>query len=599
MPRFVLSALALFFFCGATPAAEPAPEAQPLWLEWSNQIFERAQKEHKLVLLDLGTGWCHWCHVMEKETYANPDVLKLLAENFLAVKVDADKRPDLANRYEDYGWPATILFDSKGQELAKRRGYIPPLKMAAMLDAFVKDPTPGPSVTGGPPSAAPAKSALGAEEVKALEASLVERYDFENGGWGRVHKYLYAEGVEYCLSAIASNPKFEAMAQQNLDKNLVLIDPTWGGVYQYSDGGVWENPHFEKIMSQQAANLRLYTLAYAQTRNEHYLKAAQDVRKFLKSFLTSSDGAFFVSMDADVVPGEHSGEYFALDDAGRRKVGMPRVDKNLYARENGWAIEALCEFYAVTADETALSDAKRAAEWIVKQRVLGGGGFAHGGELDPAGPYLGDSLAMGQAFLALYSVTGERAWLTRAEAAANFIAAKFPAALAGEPPAGFVSEAVKADAPFKAAANYDENLNLARFANLLAHYTGKEAAKKIAAQALRFVSIPEMYVRRHSAGLLLAQRELANEPLHVVVVGKKDEANARALFMAAVAIPRMYKQVEWYDAKEGTLPGADLEYPQLDQPAAYLCVDGRCSAPLDKPEDLTKRVAELLAPKLK
>ena len=97
--------------------------------------------------------------------------------------------------------------------------------------------------------------------------------------------------------------------------------------------------------------------------------------------------------------------YFALDDAARRKLGVPVVDKHRYARENGWMIHALATAYTVTGDRTYLDDAQRAARWIIANRSLSGGGFRHD-ERDAAGPYLEDTLAMSDAFLALYTATG-------------------------------------------------------------------------------------------------------------------------------------------------------------------------------------------------
>ena len=118
-----------------------------------------------------------------------------------------------------------------------------------------------------------------------------------------------------------------------------------------------------------------------------------------------SAGVFFVSQDADLHDGQENEAYFKLQDAGRRAQGIPRVDTHVYARENGWMIAALCDYYAASGDGSALTQAQRAAAWITVHRSLPGGGFRHD-DVDTAGPYLGDTLAMGQAFLALYNVTG-------------------------------------------------------------------------------------------------------------------------------------------------------------------------------------------------
>ena len=135
------------------------------------------------------------------------------------------------------------------------------------------------------------------------------------------------------------------------------------------------------------------------------------------------DGTFYVSQDADVVPGEHSDDYFALGDAERRSIGVPRVDTHVYARENGWAIQALCALhaYGVLDDRAALDEAVTAARWIIAHRSRPGGGFRH--EEGDDTPYLGDNLAMGEAFLALYGVSADREWLRRAADAAGFVSA--------------------------------------------------------------------------------------------------------------------------------------------------------------------------------
>src|ERR1700752_4158148 len=132
-------------FC---PKLEGANEIR--WQSWSDSIFNEARQQGRFVLLDLGTGWCHWCHVMEEVTYTDPAVVDLIRSHYLAVRVDADSRPDLANRYEDYGWPATIVFNTDGSEIVKRQGYIPPKPMASLLQAIIDDPSPGPSITAEP-----------------------------------------------------------------------------------------------------------------------------------------------------------------------------------------------------------------------------------------------------------------------------------------------------------------------------------------------------------------------------------------------------------------------------------------------------------------
>ena len=98
------------------------------------------------MLLDLEAMWCNWCHVMDDITYRDSVVMRLRNQRYILVKVDQDARPDISNRYQDYGWPATVAFAANGSEIVKRQGYIPPRPMSSMLHPIIDDPTPAPSI---------------------------------------------------------------------------------------------------------------------------------------------------------------------------------------------------------------------------------------------------------------------------------------------------------------------------------------------------------------------------------------------------------------------------------------------------------------------
>jgi uncharacterized protein len=569
---------------------EPAPPPALEWQGWSDELFARAGREERLVILHLGAVWCHWCHVMEETTYKDPRVLALLARGYIPVHVDQDARPDLSSRYEDYGWPATIIFNSRGEELAKLQGYIKPERMAALLEAFIKDPSPGPSARPEKAFAYGEASALSPGLKAELEATYLEGYDAERGGWGRVHKYLDSDTAELALRRAAAGDKAAAaMADKTLRAALALIDPVWGGVFQYSDSGVWENPHFEKIMALQSSCIRRYAEAYARLGEPAYEKAARDVARFLRDFLKSPEGAFYTSQDADVVRGEHSAEYFALDDAGRRRRGLPKIDVHRYARENGWAIEALASLYAATGDELYLADARAAAAWVEGNRALPGGGFRHDAA-DPAGPYLADTLAMGRAYLALYRVTAEREWLAKAGAAADFIDASFtPKDTPGYTTARPAGAGTKK--PMAPVLKLDENISLARFAGLLRRHSGDEKRRAMAERAMRYLASPDVAksVPSASAGILLADDELGRAPAALVIVGRKDDPRARALFAAARPGALLHLRLEWWDEREGALPGAPA-LPEVEAPAAIFCGESGCAAPITSPDALSREL---------
>jgi uncharacterized protein YyaL (SSP411 family) len=345
-------------------------------------------------------------------------------------------------------------------------------------------------------------------------------------------------------------------------------------------------------MPVQADNLRIYSAAAEMWPDWGYQKAAGEIGRFLSAFLRSPDGSFYTSQDADLVPGVHSANYFALDDGGRRVRGVPRVDVHRYSRENGWAISALCALSGATGDPAPLADAVRAADWVVGNRALPGGGFRHD-EVDAAGPFLGDTLAMGSAFLALYQSTGDAAWLTRAEAAADFIGAHF--ALGAEP--GFAtSDTAVATFP-KPKPEFDESVALARFAVILGQASGRASDRGLAESSLRWALSPETVRERgaYVGGLLLAAEEFRTEPLHVTVVGRKDDPSAKALFAAAQRAPTSYRLLEWWDRREGPPPRGESIFPVMDRSAAYLCANGACSSPIFDGAVLSKGIEKAVA----
>jgi uncharacterized protein YyaL (SSP411 family) len=247
---------------GATSPSSSSSSGALKWLPWSDDVFSRAKHEQRFVLLDLEAVWCHWCHVMNVTTYRDPQVLALLHSKYLTVRVDQDSRPDLSNRYEDYGWPATVVFDGAGHEIVKRQGYLTPAEMASTLQAIIDDPTPGPSVQAEKEIAFAENPPLANSLRAELEKDYLKGYDAQQGSWGADQKYLDVDSVELAIDRAAhGDAHAETMARQTLDAQLQLLDPVWGGVYQYSTDGIWTKPHFEKIMSVQAENLRIYNIS--------------------------------------------------------------------------------------------------------------------------------------------------------------------------------------------------------------------------------------------------------------------------------------------------------------------------------------------------
>ena len=574
-----LSLLAL-----AVLAWGPAARAQAIaWNSWSDEVFADSacgasiSSSSSISPRSGATGAMSW----RKRPTATPAWRRCSASATSRCEVDQDSRPDLSRRYEDYGWPATIIYGPDGTEIVKKQGYVEPAGMARLLQAVIDDPSPVNYHDGGAFAAgASGPAAPAAERVAVLRRQWLGGYDDKAGGWGFDHKFLDWDNVEFALRAAAGgDERAERMARDTLRLQRKLLDPTWGGMYQYSVDGDWNEPHFEKIMPMQAEDLRIYALAYAQWGDPADLATAREIHRYLRTFLTAPDGAFYVSQDADLVPGEHGGEYFALNDAGRRARGIPRVDTHRYARENGWAIAGLAQFAAVTGEAAVRAEAETAARWVLAHRALPGGGFRHD-ERDASGPYLGDTLAMGRAFLALYQLTADPAWYARAAAAADFIRIHFPRT---DGPGYASSDTTRPSFP-SPRPEFDENVGLARFAAALGELPPfpRFEDRGMAATALRWLLAPGVAEPRHAyvGGVLLAQDEAGTDPMHIAVVGGKDDPAAAALYAVALRAPTAHKLIEWWDRREGPAPRGEAIYPDLDQPAAFVCANGACSTPL-------------------
>lgn len=582
-PAVIAAALAATTTTNAKPIIKPAL----IWHDWSPQAFALASAEHKLVLLDLAAVWCHWCHVMDEKTYANPAIISELSSKYVLIRVDQDSRPDLANRYRDYGWPATIIFAANGTELVKRAGFIAPEDMQPLLANTFKNPVPEAANQQPPTDVATSKN-LSPSLSKSLLKKHHDSYDSRVGGLKTGMKFLERDSVEYTLTlASAGNVGQAKQARQTLDAALALADPAWGGFYQYSTNGDWQHPHFEKIMPVQAGYLRLYALAYAQFADPRYAYAANATKDYLKRFLLADDGGFYASQDADLVPGEHSASYFSATDKERLSQGIPRVDKHQYARENGLAIEALATWAGIAGDHDALVMAQRSGTWLLSHRRLASGGFRHDRQ-DVAGPYLGDSLAVARGFLALYSADGDRRWLTASVAATDFIEHNFR-----EPKAGYRSSAPR-DAIAASVPVTDEMISLARHANLLAQYTGLARFKSTADFAMRYLATPSVSTDiMTEAGILLADAELSHAALHLTVVSQHRDADGDVLYRLALAQPGAYKRVEYWDKSTGPLFDTTVSYPALARSAGFICTESRCSVPAFTPERFKALIAQL------
>lgn len=569
--------------CARPNVEAPAPAApEVVWRAWSEETFAEAARDGKHLLVSVQATWCHWCHVMNERTFGDPRVRAELAAGFVAIRVDGDARPDLAERFRDYAWPATALFTPDARLVVALRGYRAPDAFLGILRDVRAGRAPRDVPAEGPP--------LGqAELLAATRSQLVDLADVAAGGFGTPQKYPYAAPLLVALRGDLEGLD-EAFVAETLAGQRALLDPVDGGAYQYSLRGDWRHPHFERIAIVQADVLLAFAAHAWKTHDARVLADAARVESFLAETFRNDDGTFASSQDADLDERTPGTIYFALDATERAARGAPRIDRAPYADRNGRLVEALVTLHVARlacgrAPGDALRLALDAAERIELTHRLPSGGFRHGPPDAMAGEdglvHLADVAWMLRAELALAEVTGAPSWRERARRTAGFLVAE----LAHER-GGFAAHTVDPRAVGDLARRRRplvENAVAARGLLRLARLDDDASLTAAADGAMRFDEATLRARGRQVGELALALAERAQPYAILSVVGPEDDPRTEALHHAALTLegPRLV---------ELGRPGAS-RYPYPGAPAAYLCNADACSVPVEEPERLAEAFA--------
>ena len=585
MSRRRLALLLLTLVVALPASAEAKPDAP--FVEWNEVAFQRARQERRVLLLMVSTSWCHWCHVMKRETYADPAVRVLLRRSFLPIYVDADARPDLAERFRNYRWPATAFLTPTAQPILAIRGYRSPTAFRDLLQDVLRrvkagGPYPGfkdPNAHDSLPGAAD-RTALERLRVR-LTGQLDKAWDPIHRGWGRPQKYPVPEPIEHGLRAARSRvwPHLPAhRARQALQAQAPLLDRAWGGVYQYSVGPSWDRWHPEKIMTVNAGALTNYVLAGR-------MDEARLVYRWFRDFLTDPDGGFYTSQDADApdMPGER---FYRLSAYLRMRHGVPRVDKSMYARENGLAIQAHCLYARATGKVEPRRQAVAAAERILRTHRESDGSFRHAAARSDR-RYVVDQSEMGRALLALYDLTLEARWLESAQRVAGAMQRAF-----ARPEGGYFDATPTSDPGVfgNRQLSLEGNASAARFLLELGALTSNEALRREGRRAIAAVADEKRTERhwRYVGGLLLAVQVALAPAVRVDVRGPDDAVGP------LLAYARKLAEDPFVHLHRTVTKGP---------PVAILCSDGTCAEPASDSEALRARMValhgELSAPYLK
>jgi len=546
--------------------AAPIDNADGFWSEWSDATFARAAREKKFVVMSLQSWWCRWCHVMNRETWANAEVRSLLKDNFIPVYVDQDSRPDISQRYERWGWPATIIFGPDGTEIVKLRGFYSPQFFMPILAETVKDPSPvdypDPGGTERERTLATGLSDTQREEILGF---IDNAWDEEHGGWSK-SKFVDGNMLVWALQRARQGDTVNTARIKRVLSLMAatMIDKSTGAMNQVNLKPDWSEPAREFPMFAQEAGLAAYARAWTMFGDPAYRQAADRIYGFVRDTLAAPGGGFYASLGMS--------------------EGEPGVDRRLYARETAQAVAGLLAYYDATGVAGARELAVSGARWVLANRALPAGGFRHA-EQDKGGPYLADNVEMAKVLLALHRSTGEREWLAQAQATADFIARTFVDPATGGFVASAAPDAKQLTKPIK---QREDNVTAVRMFSLLSAYTGDIRYREIAEAGMGYLTSPAILdAFGFLPDVLLAEDELRNEPVHVTIVGAKDDSRSAALYRAALAYPLVNKRAEWWDKREGKLANADVDYPDFPNgPAAFACTSTFCSYPVTEPAEI-------------
>jgi len=309
---------------------------QPInWYEWGEDAFGLAKSQDKPILLDIGAVWCHWCHVIDRESYENPVIAKIINEHFVPVKVDRDERPDVDSRYQSAisaisgqgGWPLTGFLMPDGKPFFGGT-YFPPEDMGgrpgfrriliAVADAYknkrddlLKTSESLAEAVAKAEAFAGAKGEFDLGVVDAQISSLTQLFDLPNGGFGNAPKFPHASAVDLLFERFRQTGEKHllAMAETTLEKMAKggVYDQLAGGFHRYSVDERWVVPHFEKMSYDNSELLRNYLHGWQVTRNPFLKETAESVIGWVNLELSDqANGGFYASQDAD----------YSLDDDG-------------------------------------------------------------------------------------------------------------------------------------------------------------------------------------------------------------------------------------------------------------------------------------------
>ena len=434
----IATAVAAMSVAGAPPAAAAAVE----WRPWSANAFSEARRTGRLVLLHVTATWSRSAHEMDRDVWTDASLDSLVRAGFVPVRVDADRRPDVADRYLSTGYPTTAVLDADGQVLMSGAviAVAPLRRMLEEIRGLVRDnrteiarrsaeSARAVAKTWDPGDTTPSDTPF--DEWLDLNVNAVRQgEDKTHGGFGNAPKLPHFESIAFLHAAAVyrDDPTLRALALRATNAALRLQDSTWGGFFRFARDEDWKRPRTEKLLGVNAAAIATLARAFAVSSEPRYRAAARRTEAYAARWLWDEHrGGFYASQDVDAgtraepILGD---VFYGLSDRARRRRRAPAVDSIFTADSNARFASAIFAGARARIWEGApVSHAVRALDRLWAEQRAPDGSLYHVWERGVASVpgILADQAAAGLAFLDAREATGDARHLERARALARFM----------------------------------------------------------------------------------------------------------------------------------------------------------------------------------
>jgi len=565
------------------------------WRQWTVDAFRQAREGDRPILLSISATWCHWCRVMDESTFRDPEILRRASTELVPIRVDADRRPDINNRYNLGGWPTTAFLTAEGDLLAGET-FMPPEEFLSVLDevlSFYRDRRD--EMEKRLERRRSRRSRISElrhrmrgdvtpETVDTVVAAIRQAYDAEHGGFGTAPKFPMPEAIEMAMAVgqATQDDSLLDIARSSLRAMAegAIYDQVDGGFFRYSTSANWNEPHYEKLLNSNARLLSTYLHGAELFGEPLFWQTARGILAYLEANLRDEEsGAFAGSADADE-------DYYQMRPDARRLRRPPRVDPTLFTDWNAMAVCALFEAAAALHKPYYADLAVEALEAIWSRSFIPEAGMAHYHDGSPhLTGLLSDQAWMGHALIAAQSYLGRGDYLNRAAELLHIMNARLLDPDAG----GFY------DIPHDPAAlgRLQERLKLlpensvaADLALQLGRLTASDEHQEAAMGALEALAPFYKAYRHHAAPYGLAAYRLVRPPLHLIIVGDPTAELSSKLRTVALAIYHPNRLVETVDPNLAPGRLEQLGLSAMPAPALYARSGAHTSPPIQDPAEV-------------